>query len=724
MDLRATAAEVIRYYSSTNLVDASALNASLGLETPTPNTSPYDNPISVYTPVSDVAFSGFGDYQIVFGRAGSNALYGFDHSLNPSKQTPVNIDIFFGSVEPTAQSILEEIIRLLQGNPKPGQPNRFVLGDQNRSYYINNGYADFALAFDFNRNEDTIQLYGSPNDYQFVNVLLLGTAIFKRSQQSSNPYEGDLVGVVFENFDLDPNGSAIRYVGNTTPAGSAQPQIKQFGTAGIDFATADAVDPSGNVYVTGFTNSSLAGANAGSYDVTLSKYDSNGSQIWTKQFGSSKYDIAVATATDKLGNVYVAGGTQDNLGGQRQSAEQDAWLAKFDPNGNQLWIRQFGDLGSALTSTTNISVDNSNNIYISGLRITPDRRPQAFQGIDAQGDFLVAKYDTDGNRQWFTTVGTPLAYPAIWDESYGVTFSKDTSGSVYTTGWTFGGLGQDNANLGTYDTWISKLDNGGQLSWIRQFGSTLNDFGWNVDTDSKGNVYSYGWTQGNLAGNLSGFTNVFLSKYDPNGNQQWIRQFGASGGDTSAFLGGLKIDSNDNIFVTGYTNGSFGGSNAGSYDAFVARYDTNGNQVWVKQFGSPELDFPTNIAINTTSGNLYVTGLTEGSLGAINNGAVDDWVSKLDLNSGNLQNFNPQPTSRVAASLTSTAATPARSLTPVDPISAAVLARIQQSAGGSSTPAPSALVASTPGQDPFGSVADPVSRRILNEVLNRLLGTS
>ncbi len=725
MEPKAIAAAVIRYYSSTNLVDASALDASLGLETPTPNTSPYDTSITSLTPASDFVFGGFGDYQLIFGRAGSNAMYGFDHSLNPSNKTPVDIDTFFGKAEPVAVSLLQELIQILSGNPPSGGQDRFVFGDQNRSYYINDGYSDFALTFDFNPNEDIIQLHGSADDYQFITVPLLGTAIFQRSQQSPNFYDGDLVSVLFENFNLDPNGSNIRYVGSTSQAGPVEPKIKQLGTEGIDIATADATDSSGNVYVTGITNSSLAGPNAGSYDVLLTKYDSNGNQIWTKQFGSSKQDEAFATATDNLGNVYVVGSTQNNLAAQRQSAEADAWLAKFDPNGNQLWIQQFGDPGSSLNGATNIAVDESNNIYISGLRLTPDRREVAV--IDDQDDFFVAKYDTDGNQQWYTRVGTPLSYDAIWDEAYGVTLSKDGSGSVYLTGWTYGGLAQDNAQLGNYDTWISKFDNDGQLTWIRQFGSTANEFGWNVDTDSQGNVYSYGWTQGNLAGNLDGFSNLFLAKYDVDGNQQWIRQFGPSGGDTAAFLGGLKIDSNDNIFITGYTDGSFGGTNAGSYDPFVARYDTDGNQVWATQFGSPELDYPTKIAVDTTRGKLYVTGLTEGSLGANNIGAADAWVSKLDVNLGNLEDFNPGPRRQVVTKPPSTPAIPARALVSSDAIGGLVLNRILNAGGMGNTQAAKNAArisdaASAPGANPFSTVSNTLSKTILTEVLNTLAG--
>jgi hypothetical protein len=614
----------------------------------------YDPLFTTQTPASDVAFAGFGDYQLVFGRAGNDLLYPFDHRLNPFIQTSLHIDVFFGDSEPIKLSLLQDTLSILLGNPPttsgtllPTGQDRFVLSDWKTSYYDQLGYQDFGFIYDFNPNQDTIQLRSSASNYETVTVPFLGGAIFENKAGSSSVFENELVGIVFGpgNYNLDLNASYFSYVDSTPPAGLVQLEIKQFGTSGLDIPTAITVDAWGNVYTAGFTNGALEGPNSGSYDVWINKYDSSGNQLWGQQLGSSKIDTSgFGLATDKWGNVYLEGNTAGNLVTPLQAENLDAFFIKLDSNGNLLWSRQFGsDYGS---SATNVTVDDNGNAYFSGLTIKLDPRPVTDPNriFPVQDDFWATKYDTNGNQLWFTEVGAPLNSFALFDEAYDITLNTD--GSVYTTGWTFGdfsGQGQFNA----YDIQIAKYNSStGQLEdfspnpgqFVNQFGSPTFEFSFSIDHDSQGNLYNAGWTRGDLGSPNVGEEDVWIAKTRLDGTQEWIRQFGTSDAD-GLFIGGLDIDSQDNIFVTGYTNGSLGGLNAGSFDAWVARYDTNGNRIWIQQFGTPEYDYATNLAVDN-SGNLYITGFTEGSLGDINNGAVDTWIAKFDAVSGSLLNFN------------------------------------------------------------------------------------
>ena len=615
----------------------------------------YDPLFTTQTPASDIAFAGFGDYQLVFGRAGNDVLYPFDHRLNPSVQTPVHIDVFFGDSEPIKLALLQDTLSILLGNPPtttsggllPTGQDRFVLDDGRTSYYNQLGYNDFAFLYDFNPNQDTIQLRGSASNYETVTVPFLGGAIFEKQAWSSSVFEDELVGIVFGsgNYNLDLNASYFRYLDTTPPAGPVQPEIKQFGTSGLDIPTAITVDSWGNVYTAGFTNGALEGPNSGSYDIWINKYDSSGNQLWGQQFGSSKLDTTgFGLATDKWGNVYLEGATASNLVTPLQSQNSDAVFIKLDSNGNLLWSRQFGsDYGS---SATNVTVDDNGNAYFSGLTIKPDPRPVTDPNrvFPVEDDFWATKFDPNGNQLWFTEVGSPLNSVALFDEAYDITLNTD--GSIYTTGWTYGdfsGQGQFNAydiQIAKYNSSTGQLEdfspNPGQL--VNQFGTPTFEFSFSIDHDSQGNLYNAGWTRGDLGGPNAGEEDVWLAKTRPDGTQEWIRQFGTSGAD-GLFIGGLEIDSQDNIFVTGYTNGSLGEPNAGSFDSWVARYDTSGNRIWIQQFGTPEDDYATNLAVDK-SGNVYTTGFTEGSLGGINNGAVDTWIAKFDAVSGSLLNFN------------------------------------------------------------------------------------
>ena len=142
---------------------------------------------------------------------------------------------------------------------------------------------------------------------------------------------------------------------------------------------------------------------------------------------------------------------------------------------------------------------------------------------------------------------------------------------------------------------------------------------------------------GTIGGNIySGNGDAFIAKYDTNGGQLWLKQFGTSQLDEGL---GISIDSNDFIYVTGKTSGSLSGNiNLGGYsDAFVAKYDTNGTQIWVKQFGSSGSDSATAISADSSGNVLYAAGSTDGSLPGNSRFSVfgDAFVAGFDAN-GNL----------------------------------------------------------------------------------------
>lgn len=352
----------------------------------------------------------------------------------------------------------------------------------------------------------------------------------------------------------------------------------------------------------------------------MTKYDSNGNQVWTRQFGSANSEWISGLVTDNHGNLYVAGYTEGNLGDSKDAEVADVWLAKYDSDGNQIWLEQFGT--ELINRTFAIDVDGDGNVYLSGYTIEETRNSQT-------DDSWVTKYDSNGNRQWFSEFGTNQ-----YDEAYDV--AVDLDGNVYSTGWTLGDLGGNNS--GIYDVWIAKHNNDGELQFIEQFGTEDYEFPWGIDTDSQGNIYVTGWTLGDLGGNNAGSYDVWLAKYNRNGDRQWLEQFGTQG-DDSLLFGDLEVDSDGDIFLTGHTDNDLAGNNAGSYDVWVAKYSRNGDRQWLEQFGTPDLDYAHAISDDNV-GNVYVTGITEGSLGETNTGAADGWTVKLDKNSGNLQDFS------------------------------------------------------------------------------------
>ena len=202
----------------------------------------------------------------------------------------------------------------------------------------------------------------------------------------------------------------------------------------------------------------------------------------------------------------------------------------------------------------------------------------------------------------------------------------DTDGTVYVAGYTRGSWpGQ--TSVGDRDAFVRKYDGKGNEVWTRQIGTEVRDWAFGVAVDATG-VYVAGFTDGTLPGQTSaGSTDVFVRKYDTNGTELWTRQFGTSSAEEAR---GTAVDASG-VYVVGYTVGTLPShTGAGGADAFVRKYDVNGNELWTHQFGTAARDLAVGVAANGTG--LYVAGYSSGALpGQISAGGTDAFVRKYDV---------------------------------------------------------------------------------------------
>lgn len=396
----------------------------------------------------------------------------------------------------------------------------------------------------------------------------------------------------------------------------------QFGTSSVDQVYGLIADNNQSVYVTGQTTGSFAGnSNLGENDAFIAKYDKLGNQVWARQIGTSLNDFGYSVSLDNDGNLYVSGQTVGSLPDNTDLGQADAFLAKYDSLGNQLWIKQFGSSqwsGAGADSANSVNVDTNGNIYTTG-------------GVYG-GDAYIVKYDSSGTQLWTKQVGT--------SNGKGNGIITDSNGDFYATGNAVGNLA-GNVNQGLTDAYITKYDSLGNQVWAKLLGTSASDFSNTIAKDSNNNLYIGGLTSGSLSGNISqGGQDAFVAKYDGLGNQVWVKQFGTSGTDN---ITAIQADSNGNIYVVGSTDGALSGNiNQGGQDAFLAKYDTLGNQVWIKQFGTASSDLASSISIS--NGLIYVAGSTSGNLlGNTNIGQSDGFIIGFDEN-GNLINQPPTAT--------------------------------------------------------------------------------
>ena len=253
------------------------------------------------------------------------------------------------------------------------------------------------------------------------------------------------------------------------------------------------------------------------------------------------------------------------------------------------WTRQLGT--SSFDENSGVSSDGLGSVYISGWT------DGSFDGTNAgERDAFVAKYNASGTLEWTRQLGT-----SDLDGSLGV--SADGVSSVYMSGTTWGNL--EGTNVGRSDAFLSKYDTNGNLQWTRQFGTGAFDYSSGVSSDGLGSVYVTGVTEGRLDGTRAGVRDVFVAKYDASGTLQWTRQFGTSGNDAS---GGVSADGLGSVYISGTTDGSLKGQNAGDFDAFVAKF---------------RIDFPTDLDFDGDSDGDDVDSLVGEIVAGTNNSAFD-----------------------------------------------------------------------------------------------------
>ena len=294
---------------------------------------------------------------------------------------------------------------------------------------------------------------------------------------------------------------------------------RRFGTPATDVAGGISVGATG-VYVVGQTDGILFGQQgAGGSDAFVRKYDALGNERWTRQFGTPDDDWAFGVTTDATG-VYVAGSTSGVFPGQSRDGESDAFLRKYDPAGNVLWTREFG--GPRLDSAHGVGAD-STGVYVAGSVgvIFPVNQTDAFlrkfdrdgnevwarqfgdlpedvaldveagaDGVYVAGntnqDAFLRRYDRSGAELWAQRFGTDS-----WDSARGVAVG---AGVVYVGGAT-GGAFPGQASGGDIDAFASAFDPNGTRLWTTQLGTPLSDGGWAV-TARNGALYLGGALQG------------------------------------------------------------------------------------------------------------------------------------------------------------------------------------------------------------------------------------
>ncbi|MCP4632254.1 MAG: hypothetical protein GY855_04955, partial [candidate division Zixibacteria bacterium] len=402
------------------------------------------------------------------------------------------------------------------------------------------------------------------------------------------------------------------------------------------------INDSGYTYIVGHTYSSdfptLNGYDNdfnGWCDVYITKLDTTGSNlIYSTYFGGTGdfADQGNSIDLDNTGNIYVTGITYSSifplvneydgsLGGSR-----DAFVTKLSPGGDNIIFSTYLG-GASIDEANGISIDAGGSAYITGYTISSD-----FPTINAYStsygggkDIFVTKFSVSGNSLDYSTFlgGT--------GDDYGEAIVVDATGSSFVTGKVssvdFPTINYyDNYNDGNYDAFVSKFSTAGNaLDYSTYIGTGFNDYANDITIDTIGNAYITGYTYSSTFpainaydGSSNGICDIFLTKLNPVGNNLIFSTY--LGGDGADFGSSISLDTNNNVYITGWTLSDnfpvindYDNSYNGGRDVIVTKFSKTGDKlIYSTYLGGTGDDYGDAIAVDS-SGFAYVAGRVESS---------------------------------------------------------------------------------------------------------------
>jgi len=389
----------------------------------------------------------------------------------------------------------------------------------------------------------------------------------------------------------------------------------------VDYSWAIALDSAGNIYVTGWSYFTWLTPEPGWEDVFVAKFDPSGAPQWNIVCGEEGNDESYAIALDPSGNVYVTGSSHAIWG---FDGWEDAFISKFDTYGNPEWKTWLGV--ADYNCGFGLAVDASGNVYVTGRSDATWGSP--IRPYSGQYDAFITKLDASGARQWNTFLGGLSD-----DEGRGI--AMDASGNVYVTGVSAATWGSPfRLYSGKDDGFVAKLDPDGNLQWNTFLGGFRDDFSFGLALATSGDAYLSGWSEatwGSPVRPYAGYWDGYVAKLGPHGKLQWNTFLGGADGDWGY---GLAVDASANIYVTGYSQTTWGSpilKYSGGGDAFVAKLDASGDLLINAFLGGAGVDAGYGLARDAT-GNIYVTGSSGATWGSPirpHSGDYDGFIAKI-----------------------------------------------------------------------------------------------
>lgn len=442
--------------------------------------------------------------------------------------------LLFGN-HSNAQELYLDWVKQMGGSGSIGSGHSLIVDDQGNIYTAGN----FRGQVDFDPGLDSLFLdAGEGTDIFIQKMDASGHLIWVRqlAETSGNGWAscysihvdelGNLyaTGAFARNVDFDPGPGTfyLHSINNEDPKDIFVLKLdslgdfvwaKKMGGTLSDAGSSIKTDASGNVYTVGHFYKTvdfdpgpevynLYAYPEGHPDMFIQKLNADGEFLWAREIGNEGVESGSSIVLDNVGNIFITGGfsqTADfdpgldtfNL---TAFGIADVFVQKLDSSGNLVWVRQMGGIGWGHGQS--LKLDESGNIYLKGgfsQTVDFDPGPDTLN-LTAVGDvdIFVQKLDASGNLVWVRQMGGQETDAAK-------SLSLDAVGNIYSVGFFEGTAAFDLItgttyldSYGDWDIYIQKLDNSGNIIWVKQFGGTGNDRCHSIEIDQLGIIYITG----------------------------------------------------------------------------------------------------------------------------------------------------------------------------------------------------------------------------------------
>ncbi len=358
------------------------------------------------------------------------------------------------------------------------------------------------------------------------------------------------------------------------------------------------------------------------------------SVTWASYYGGAGTERGIGICTDLNANVFITGITwgSTNMATSgaymTSSSGTEAFLAEFDSSGNRVWGTYYG--GGNQEQGFTVAAFEGKHVYMGGVAYYDTIKGTALATASAHqtkygggiSDGFLVKFDYSGKREWATYYGGSgqdnIAYVSVGPKGDLYFTGTTQSSSAISTSGAFRTKPGSNIN-----PFFGKFDSSGTLMWASYFGDNAAGEAYSITATSNNFVYIAGWTSaskgistsGTYQSTFGGSFDAYISRFDCNGNQIWGSYMGAKGYE---YPTGSAMAEKEGVYIGGLmydtswhaTKGAYQTKLRSQVDAFVAQFDSTGNMNWSTLYGGSNDDVPLGLC-GEPGGGVYITGYTK-----------------------------------------------------------------------------------------------------------------